>query len=241
MPLGAMLLDSSLSAAAQQPPADTHKTLSTVVITEKVEAPEGKDAYRATGTSIGKGKQQLRDIPQSVTLVTEKLVDDRNLDTLKDVLHNTAGVTLPPRCLAAAPRVAQSTRSAKFHATRMRTRSPPHWAVTTTAESPATSTSRPAKTAPCASTPWPPRLTTMARVAAWTNAALRRTTASALAHPTSFWSASTAWKTTTASSTGCRGSSQWLRLQRRHGPIYNGQPYSPLRGRHRTQNRHPTR
>lgn len=93
MPIGAMLLAGSLSAAAQQPPADTLKTLSTVVITEKAEAPEGKDAYRATSTSIGKGKQQLRDIPQSVTVVTEKLVDDRNLDTLKDVLHNTAGVT----------------------------------------------------------------------------------------------------------------------------------------------------
>ena len=93
MPIGAMLLAGSLSAAAQQPPADTLKTLSTVVITEKAEAPEEKDAYRATSTSIGKGKQQLRDIPQSVTVVTEKLVDDRNLDTLKDVLHNTAGVT----------------------------------------------------------------------------------------------------------------------------------------------------
>jgi catecholate siderophore receptor len=77
IPIGAMLLAGSLSAAAQEPPADTHKTLSTVVITEKAEAPQGKDAYRATGTSIGKGKQQLRDIPQSVTVVTEKLVDDR--------------------------------------------------------------------------------------------------------------------------------------------------------------------
>ena len=28
-----------------------------------------------------------------MTVVTEKLIDDRNLDTLKDVLHNTAGIT----------------------------------------------------------------------------------------------------------------------------------------------------
>ena len=34
----------------------------------------------------------LRDVPQSVTVVTEKLIDDRNLDTLKDALKNTAGV-----------------------------------------------------------------------------------------------------------------------------------------------------
>ena len=92
-PLGAMLLAGSMSALAQQAPAESEKTLKAVVVKEKAEAPEGKDALRATSTSIGKGVQQLRDIPQSVTVVTEKLMDDRNLDTLKDVLHNTAGVT----------------------------------------------------------------------------------------------------------------------------------------------------
>ena len=55
--------------------------------------PRGKDAYRATETRIGKGKQELRDIPQSVTVVTEKLIDDRNLDTLKEALKNTAGIS----------------------------------------------------------------------------------------------------------------------------------------------------
>jgi outer membrane receptor for ferric coprogen and ferric-rhodotorulic acid len=45
------------------------------------EAPQGKDSVRATTTTIGKGNQELRDIPQSVTVVTEKLIDDRNLDT----------------------------------------------------------------------------------------------------------------------------------------------------------------
>lgn len=91
LPLGAALLAGSLSAMAQQ--AETDPSLRAVTVKEKAEAPEGKDALRATTTSIGKGKQALRDIPQSVTVVTEKLVDDRNLDTLKDVLHNTAGVT----------------------------------------------------------------------------------------------------------------------------------------------------
>ena len=93
LPLGALLLAGSMSAMAQQAGADTEKTLKAVVVKERAEAAEGKDALRATTTSIGKGKQALRDIPQSVTVVTEKLVDDRNLDTLKDVLHNTAGVT----------------------------------------------------------------------------------------------------------------------------------------------------
>jgi catecholate siderophore receptor len=55
--------------------------------------PAGKDSVRATTTTIGKGKQDLRDVPQSITVVTEKLLDDRNLDTLKESLKNTAGVS----------------------------------------------------------------------------------------------------------------------------------------------------
>ena len=93
LPLGAVLLAGSMSAMAQQSDPNTAVTLKPVIIKEKAEAPEGKDALRASNTRIGKGDQALRDIPQSVTVVTEKLVDDRNLDTLKDVLHNTAGVT----------------------------------------------------------------------------------------------------------------------------------------------------
>jgi catecholate siderophore receptor len=44
-------------------------------------------------TNIGKGTQDLRDIPQSVTVMTEKLIDDAKLDTLKEALHYTAGIT----------------------------------------------------------------------------------------------------------------------------------------------------
>lgn len=93
LPLGAMLLAGSFSAVAQDVNTQPVKSLKEVVITGQVEEEQGKDSVRATTTSIGKGKQDLRDIPQSITVVTEKLVDDRNLDTLKEVLHNTAGVT----------------------------------------------------------------------------------------------------------------------------------------------------
>lgn len=54
---------------------------------------EGRAGVQAVTSRIGKGEQELRDIPQSVTVVTERLIDDRNLDTLKDALHNTAGVS----------------------------------------------------------------------------------------------------------------------------------------------------
>lgn len=54
---------------------------------------QGKATLNPTQTGIGKGQQDIRDVPQSVTVVTERLMDDRNLDTLKAALHNTAGVT----------------------------------------------------------------------------------------------------------------------------------------------------
>jgi catecholate siderophore receptor len=88
-----MLLMGSFGVHAQTTNTTDVKSLTPVTIVEKAEESQGKDSLRATTTTIGKGKQELRDIPQSITVVTEKLVDDRNLDTLKDVLHNTAGVT----------------------------------------------------------------------------------------------------------------------------------------------------
>ena len=91
LPLGAMLLAGSMQTMAQQVPGN--KVLPTVTVIEKAVEPEGKDTLQTTTTTIGKGQQALRDIPQSITVVTEKLIDDRNLYTLREVLHNTAGIT----------------------------------------------------------------------------------------------------------------------------------------------------
>lgn len=68
-------------------------TLRPVVVKEAASAPLGKDSVRATTTTVGRGNQAIRDVPQSLTVVTEKLIDDRNLDTLRDVLHSAAGAT----------------------------------------------------------------------------------------------------------------------------------------------------
>ena len=88
-----MLLSGSMGALAQEAPAPENKTLPTVTVKEKAEPEEGRDSLRATRTGIARGTQELRDIPQSVTVVTEKLMDDRNLDTLKEVLQYTAGIS----------------------------------------------------------------------------------------------------------------------------------------------------
>ncbi|MFT3817275.1 MAG: TonB-dependent siderophore receptor [Rubrivivax sp.] len=90
------------AAAAQQdqapvppmPPASAPADAEVPVITIKGAAEDrSKDSLRATKTSIGKGRQNIRDIPQSVTVMTEKLIDDATLDTLKQALHYSAGIT----------------------------------------------------------------------------------------------------------------------------------------------------
>ena len=78
--------------AASVPAAAGEATLPQIKVKAAAE-PTGKDNYQTTTTRIGKGNQELRDIPQSITVVTERLMDDRNQDTLKDALHNTAGIT----------------------------------------------------------------------------------------------------------------------------------------------------
>ena len=88
-----MLLASSMSAVAQSEQASTEKSLAPVVVREAADTPQAKNTLRAKDTAIGKGQQALRDIPQSVTVMTEMLMSDRNLDDFREVLKTTAGVT----------------------------------------------------------------------------------------------------------------------------------------------------
>jgi catecholate siderophore receptor len=95
LPLGAMLLAGSMNAMAQTAPTGSEPTLPTVTVREQADPAEikAKNTLRATESTIGKGTQALRDIPQSVTVMTEMLLNDRNLDDFREVLKTTAGVT----------------------------------------------------------------------------------------------------------------------------------------------------
>ena len=91
LPLGALMLAASVGAMAQTAaPADA--TLSTVTVREAAEV-QSKDTLLQKKTTVGKGKQDIKDIPQSVTVFTEKLMSDRNQDDFREVLRTTAGVT----------------------------------------------------------------------------------------------------------------------------------------------------
>ncbi|OUM04589.1 TonB-dependent siderophore receptor [Pseudomonas syringae] len=58
---------------------------------------EGRGAYAATGVSINKTSQSLRETPQSVTVMTRQLMDDRNLTGLDEVMAQTPGITFSQR------------------------------------------------------------------------------------------------------------------------------------------------
>ncbi|EHR69370.1 TonB-dependent siderophore receptor [Burkholderiales bacterium JOSHI_001] len=97
LPLGALAAGFGLAgnafAQTAAPAAPTEETVMPVVRAKARSEPTDKQTLQATTTRIGKGLQELRDVPQSVTVVTERLMDDRNLDTLKEALKNTAGIS----------------------------------------------------------------------------------------------------------------------------------------------------
>lgn len=70
-------------------------TLAPVRVNRSLDAQtEGLQSYTANATTIGKTAQALKDIPQSVSVVTRKRLDDQNLASISEVLENTTGVTI---------------------------------------------------------------------------------------------------------------------------------------------------
>jgi catecholate siderophore receptor len=64
---------STATSSNTEPKKAEVQALKPVVVTEKAEAQQGRDAVRATTTTSVKGNQALRDVPQSITTVTEKV------------------------------------------------------------------------------------------------------------------------------------------------------------------------
>lgn len=56
-------------------------------------ATEGSGSYAPRAVDVGKQAQTLREIPQSVTVVTQQRMQDQGLRTLDDVMAQTTGIT----------------------------------------------------------------------------------------------------------------------------------------------------
>ncbi|MGX9555180.1 TonB-dependent siderophore receptor [Pseudomonas sp. CFBP 5750] len=55
---------------------------------------ENSGSYTTGAVTIGKGEQSLRETPQSVTVITRKMLDDQNLNTIDQVMEKTPGITV---------------------------------------------------------------------------------------------------------------------------------------------------
>lgn len=55
---------------------------------------EGTHSYTTNEVSIGKGNIKLKDIPQSVSVVTRQRMDDQNMNSLQDAMRQVTGVTI---------------------------------------------------------------------------------------------------------------------------------------------------
>ena len=83
MVIGLLGLNTSVSAA------DDEKTLPAVTV--KAQAEE-QDGYRATKTRVGKILQDPHDVPQAITTVTQKLMEEQGAKTHKEAMSNVSGV-----------------------------------------------------------------------------------------------------------------------------------------------------
>ncbi|MFK3737472.1 TonB-dependent siderophore receptor [Massilia sp. TN1-12] len=80
-------------AASATAPAveETDRPVSTVTITGSTEK---EDGFAARKASVFKGIDDIRDVPQPVTVLTRQFLDDRLLPDLHDVMRNIPGVTV---------------------------------------------------------------------------------------------------------------------------------------------------
>ncbi|WP_394560013.1 TonB-dependent siderophore receptor [Aquipseudomonas alcaligenes] len=79
-----------------QPAADSSAVelgASQISASELGSTTEGTGSYTTGAVTIGKRAQSLRETPQSVTVVTRKLMDDKNLVSLDQVMAQTPGIT----------------------------------------------------------------------------------------------------------------------------------------------------
>jgi outer membrane receptor for ferric coprogen and ferric-rhodotorulic acid len=78
-------------------PAATNNTALQLGATNIVErsadaTTEGSGSYAARAVTIGKGTHTLKEIPQSITVMTRKQMDDQDLTDLKDAANKTTGL-----------------------------------------------------------------------------------------------------------------------------------------------------
>ncbi len=83
-----------LAHAAPWPEAEAPLPVVTVTGTAEGKGSEGSGSLSSRKTSVMKGFDTVREIPQPVTVITRQMLDDRAMLDLQDVLQNTPGVSV---------------------------------------------------------------------------------------------------------------------------------------------------
>ena len=91
LPLGALMLAGlAPQAMAQQAASETAKELPTIQVQAASEKPDG---LRASTTRVGKVLQDPHDVPQAITTVTNALMEQQQVGSLKEALRNVSGIS----------------------------------------------------------------------------------------------------------------------------------------------------
>lgn len=81
------------SATAQTTPAPADKPIQLPTLGVEGNSVETK-SYKADTSTLNKLTEPLRDTPQSITAVTQQVMQDQGISTLRDALRNVAGISL---------------------------------------------------------------------------------------------------------------------------------------------------
>lgn len=76
--------------APAKPDAVEVDTLPTVTVKDSRVV---EDGYRASGTTVGRVLQDPHDVPQAVTTITDQLMNDQQVGSLREALRNVSGLT----------------------------------------------------------------------------------------------------------------------------------------------------
>ncbi|MDI1341684.1 TonB-dependent siderophore receptor [Polaromonas sp.] len=101
LPLGALMLAASMAGWAQTPPGGATDAPAATSASDNTLAPvtvvaprdRAAQTYQSGITSVGKVPVPAKDIPQSLTVVNEKLIHDQGKDSFKGALENVVGIT----------------------------------------------------------------------------------------------------------------------------------------------------
>lgn len=93
LPLGAMLAGMSLAPQTALSQATTPANETTLPAVNVQAAPEKQDGLRATTTRVGKTLQDPHDIPQAVTTITNALMEQQQVGSLREALRNVSGLS----------------------------------------------------------------------------------------------------------------------------------------------------